>query len=465
MSAAPTGPATLPPGTLDTLARGRELHLDHYGRRLPFALLGGTGLRQRYAELEGERAGAVFEALDASGGYASACLGAGHEVVRRALDRGTREAGYATDEIGSLERSALLTEVLGEGGLWTDHFPAGEYHASGRNSGSEGMELALRLALETRFDHRTLRPATGRGERDRILAFEGAWHGWTSGLVPFLNRRHYRLGLPVPDPSRPYGTTVDHLPFGDETALAGYLSQFGDRLLAVVVEPIQGDAGILTPPPGYLRSLAERTRRAGALLIADEVLTFAKSGRFFAMADDEGPVPTDITVIGKSIGMGAQSVSMVIARKELTVRGSGAVATSDLRPLGCAVIRDGLRHIVDEKLLEHSAALGEQFTAALREEAVAAFPELYREIRGRGVIQGLELTEAAAGRLVELREHIVRAGVMVEFMAGAGRRSAGLRYVFPTLRIAPPLITGPREAEEIVARIAEGSRAFLGRPE
>jgi acetylornithine/N-succinyldiaminopimelate aminotransferase len=452
---------SVPKETLRALRLGRDLHLDHYqSHRLPFAVTGGQGLRQRFVELDGAHAGRSFEAVDASGGYGSACLGAGHEAMRRALDRAVADVGYATDEVGSLERSLLLTELFGPGGLWTDQFPTGEYHVSGRNSGSEGMELALKLVLESRFDQRTLRPKAGREDRDLILAFEGAWHGWTNGLVPMLNRRHYRTGLPPLSTEKPYGIKVEHVPFGDPDVIASYFAEKGHRLLGVIVEPVQGDAGILVPPPGYLRKLAQLCRDSGALLVADEVLTFAKTGRFFAMVDHDGPVPTDVTVIGKSVGMGVLSLSMVIARRSLTVRSSGAVATSDLRPLSCAVIREGLGLVVGDRLLERSAALGEHLGGLLRDELVGRFPELYLEARGLGVMHGIELTELAAGRLSELREHVLRAGAYVEFMAGAGRRSRGLRYVFPTMRVALPLITTVADADELVGRIAAGSSAF-----
>jgi len=456
-----TAPVRVPASTLRTLRFGREVHLDHYGGgRLPFAVLGGQGLRQRFVELAGAHAGTAFEAIDASGGYASACLGAGSEVARQALDRAVREVGYATDELESLERARLLYRLFGPDGLWADHFPTGQYHASGRNSGSEGMELALRLLLESRVDSRTLRPTgTGRG-RDLILAFEGAWHGWTGGVTPLLNRGYHRAGLPRLSPDGPGGVTVEFLPFGTIDLVESYCADKGDRLLGVVVEPVQGDAGILLPPRGYLRRLAELCRTHGALLVADEVLTFAKTGRFFAMSDEQGPVPTDVTVVGKSIGMGVLSTSMVMARRTLTVRGSGAVATSDLRPLTCAVVHDGLSHIVHTGLLARSADLGRHLAQRLQRELVEEFPDLYRQTRGTGVIHGVELTERAAARLADLRVDILRAGVYVEFMAGAGRRSGGLRYVFPTMRVAPPLIATTADVDEIVGRVAEGSRVF-----
>jgi acetylornithine/N-succinyldiaminopimelate aminotransferase len=439
------------PEVLHSLREGRALHLDHYGARPPFAAVGGSGITQRMVSLEGSDAGSVFEVLDTSGGYASACLGVGHEQIRHAAERAV-SLETATDEIGSLERSLLLVEMFGEGGLLADHFPPGEYHVSGRSSGSEGMELALRLVLESRVDRRSLRP---RGERDLILAFQGAWHGWTSGLVPLLNRRHFQAGLPSA------GVVVEHLPFGDAELVEEFLAQHGDRVLAVVVEPVQGDAGVIVPPPGFLRRVARAARDHGALVVADEVLTFGKTGTPLAMIDDEGVVPTDITVIGKSLGMGAVPVSMVIARRDLTVRGSGGVATSDLRPGVCAVVRGGLKLITGDKLFDHAAALGEHLGQSLQDELVGAFPAVFHEARGIGVLHGVELTEAAASRLALLREHVIRAGVFVEFMAGAGRRTHGRRYLFPAMRFAPALITTADDADEIVRRVAEGTRAFL----
>ncbi|AOS61834.1 aminotransferase class III-fold pyridoxal phosphate-dependent enzyme [Actinoalloteichus hymeniacidonis] len=437
----------------------RDVQFDHYGGDpLPFGCTGANGIVQHFVELSGDQAGRSFEVLDASGGYGSACLGAGSPVIATALADAVREVGYVTDEIASAQRSTLLAGLFGTGGLFADRFPATEYRVSGRNSGSEGVELALRLALESRFDRRRMRVAAGAEQRDLVLAFEGAWHGWSGGLLPLVNRRHYRVGLPGIAPE-PFGFSTDHIPFGDREAAEEWFARNGDRVLAVVVEPVQGDAGILVPPPGYLRELAALAKRHGAVLIADEVLTFAKTGRFFAMSDDEGPISTDITVIGKSLGMGVLSTSMVIARRELGVRPTGTVSTSDLRPLTCAVIRAGLAHIVAEGLVERSAEVGTHLGDLLRDRLVAQFPDLYQESRGVGLLHGIELTETAATRIGELRTCMIRSGVYVEFMSGAGRRSRGLRYLYPTMRVAPPLVVTAGQAAEIVDRLVEGSRA------
>ena len=446
---------------LDAISFSQQVHFNHYGKSpLPFACLRGHGIEIEAVHLAGPLRGQVLQLLDASGGDASACLGAGHPAVREALDRAVSEVGYVTDELASLERSRLLAWLFGPDGLWREQFPPGEYRVAGRNSGSEGIELALRLALEARFDPRRLRHRPGMKERDTILAFEGAWHGWTSGLVPLLNRRHYRIALPEPAASGAYGMRVEHIPFGDLGRLRDYFAASAGRLLAVFVEPIQGDAGILLPPTGYLRTLSELCASRGVLLIADEVLTFAKSGRMFAMYDEGAPVRADITVIGKSLGMGVLSTSMVIARHELRTRANGVVATSDLRPVTCAVIHDGLRHIVSADLMDHSRELGGYLSVGLRAELADRYPDIYTAVRGTGVMHGLELSGQAAARLGSLRAEIIKAGVFIEFMAGAGKRSGGLRYIHPTMRVAPPLIATIDQADEIVRRLVEGTRQF-----
>ncbi|MFR9753616.1 aminotransferase class III-fold pyridoxal phosphate-dependent enzyme [Nocardia sp. 004] len=441
------------------LVDGMDLHLDHYGgRQLDLAVIGGDGIWADAVVTAGPRRGELIRAMDASGTYASACLGAAHPVVADALATGLA-AGQATDEIGAAERSEFLLDLLGPDGLLVDHFAYGDYVASGRSSGSEGLELALRLVLESRVDMSTGR-AGPRAGRDTVLAFEGAWHGWTGGLLPLLNRRHYRRGLPIPDTAAASGLTVRHIPFGDEDALHAFIDEYGNRLLATVIEPIQGDAGILEPPDGYLREVADLTARAGGLLVADEVLTFAKTGALLAMRDSDGPVPTDVTVVGKSIGMGAIPFSVVIARRELRIRTSGAVSTNDLRPLACSVARHGLRHIHDTGLLASSAERGDELISRMNQELVGQRGHLFREVRGTGALLGVEMTELGSERIPALRRSLAEHGVLVEFMAGAGRRSRNHRYVFPTLRIVPPLTITSDESAELVDRLARGIDAF-----
>lgn len=437
------------------------LHMNQYGgSRLPFRSNGAEGVTLRLARADDER-GETFEAIDASGGYASACLGANHPLVAETLPKALA-SGYVTDEVEDVARREFLEEFFGEGGLWTAHFPPGEYHVAGRNSGSEGVELAVRLLAEARYDYRRQRVRDEFKDRDTVLAFEGAWHGWTGGVLPLLNRRHYRVGLMPAADAAAYGLRVAWIPFGDHAALREFFERNGGRLLGVVVEPLQGDAGILCPPPDYLRELAGLTRRAGALLVADEVLTFAKTGRFFAMRDEAGPIPTDVTVIGKSLGMGVVSVSLVIARRELGVRPTGAVCTSDLRPFACRIMSAGCRFLHERGLVAAAHERGLLLRGLLEERLVARFPEVYAEVRGLGLLNGVELTPEAAPRVAELRTHLIAAGVYVEVMSGAGRRSGGLRYVYPTMRFAPPLVITGEEVRLLVERAAAGTASFRG---
>jgi len=434
-------------------------HMDHYGGgRLPWTCVGASGLRGRFVRSD-SRSTEEYEVLDASGGYASACLGADHPEIRSALLEGLA-AGYVTDEMGSAVRTRLLDWLFGPGGLWESRFPASNYHVCGRNSGSEGMELALRLVLESRFEYGRLRTRRGHEDRRLLLAFEGAWHGWTEGARQLMNRRQYRLGLPKWAADDPAGVELKTLPFGERDVLDAFLDSDGERVAGVFVEPIQGDAGILVPPPGYLRHLSRRCQELGALLVADEVLTFAKTGHYFAMSDQKGPIPTDITVIGKNLGMGAISTSLVISRRELGVRPSGAVATSDLRPLSCVVMQRGLEYIQSEDLLVRSAKLGERLRSGLQSLA-CAYPDIFKDVRGMGFLQGLELGDEALLDVWGLRDALIRSGVYVEVMGGAGRRT-GLRAIPPAMRIAPPLIASLEDIEEIESRLQRGCASWLG---
>lgn len=446
---------------LDLAKRALNLHLDHYaGKRLPYVCISARGLHQKFARLEGPHAGGEIQVIDASGGYGSACLGAAHPDITNAMIHSLENDGYVTDEIASLVRSQLLTSLFDEGGHWCDRFPASRYQVSGRNSGSEGVELALRLAMESRWDARRMCWLPDRRQRRLIVAFEGAWHGWTSGAVSLLNRRYFRMGLMEDQPGNEDCVQTVFLPFGETAILEDFFNSNKDSVLAVVVEPIQGDAGIIVPPSGFLRKLAYLCLTHEALLIADEVLTFAKTGRFFALQDDDVPVPSDITVIGKSLGFGVSSTAMVISKREFTIRPIGGVATSDLRPLTCAIIKAGIDCVVRNDLLQRSRALGELLSERLK-AIVLSFPTVFSQARGQGYLQGLALTSKAAAHVRDLRLSILENGALIEIMSGAGRRSHGLPYSFPAIRIAPPLIADRDDIEVICESIHAGTQAFV----
>ena len=447
---------------VDLLKTSSNLHMDQYGgKRLNYGCIHAERIYQTLLKICEPNKGVVYKTIDASGGYGSACLGANPAFFNTISSKKIFEGGYVTDEIYSLPRAKLLDYLFGKNGCWTQNFTYGEYHVSGRSSGSEGMELALRLALESRQDHRNLNKNTKKSLKNRILSFEGAWHGWTHGLLPLINRRHFNFKLPQLFLENNLKLEFSILPFGKAEILEDFFKEHGNSLLAVVVEPIQGDAGIILPPIGYLRYLQGLCKKYDAILIADEVLTFAKTGKFFAMNDEEGPIKTDITVIGKSLGMGIIPVSMVIAKKEFNVRACGAVATTDLRPLTCTIIEKGIQYIFRENLLEKSYIAGKVLRETLQKEVISLFPDIYAQVRGMGFLNGIELNQKSAMNVHTLRQCMIENGVYVEFMSGAGKRSNNLSYVFPTMRIAPPLITNYDEIKNIVECISKGSRDFL----
>lgn len=445
---------------VDLAKQALGIHIDHYGgKRLPYLCVSAKGLYQRFVRLDGPNAESELRVIDASGGYASACLGAAHPEISKAVIKSLETDGYVTDEIASNVRSELLLILFEQGGYWHDRFPAAKYHVSGRSSGSEGVELALRLAMESRWDARRMCWYNDRRQRRLVVAFEGAWHGWTSAGVSLLNRTYFRRGLVDDLPDESDNVQVVFLPFGEVAVLEEFFKNNKDNVLAVLVEPIQGDAGIVIPPNGFLRRLAELCRFHEALLIADEVLTFAKTGEFFALQDD-GPVLSDITVIGKNLGFGVNPISMVIARRELTIRPIGGVATCDLRPFACAVMKAGIEYLVNQRLLQKSRVLGEELAAHLR-VLVRTFPKVFSRTRGRGYLHGLELTKEASPFARDLRISILEHGALVEIMSGAGLRSHGLPYSFPAVRVAPPLIADENDINTISESIRAGVQAFV----
>jgi acetylornithine/succinyldiaminopimelate/putrescine aminotransferase len=445
---------------LSLYERAQNLHLDQYGGdRLPYTCVKANGNRQDFICHAGANRGSTVETIDVTGGYGTACLGAKHPVVSKALRESFERFDFVSDQLGSHSRAEFLEQILGQEGIFTEHFSANDYHVSGRSSGSEGMELALRLVLEHMFDFSRQRPKKGWENRRRILAFEGGWHGWTAGVLELIDRRFYRSGLPSLSGNSKHPIVVDFIPFGDFEALASYFQLHSDNLGAVFIEPIQDDAGVVVPPDGYLRSVQQLCQSAGCLLVADEVLTFAKSESFFAMRDDDGPIPTDITVVGKSVGMGVMPFSLVLARKELATRTTGALCTYDLRAIACGAISRGLAYIQSEQLVQAGSEFSSELRSRLQADIVTKFPTIFTDLRGRGSMTGIELEAQAVPSLSLLRKSLFEAGVWVEFMSGVNK-SNGHR-IQPTVQIIPPLITPASDGSEIVKRIVSGCQSFL----
>lgn len=269
------------------------------------------------------------------------------------------------------------------------------------NTGAEAVETAIKAAR--RWGYRSRGIPDGAAE---IVVFRNNFHGRTTTIVGFSSEPSYQAGF---GPFTPGFRLVD---FGDIDALRGAITA---NTCAVLMEPIQCEAGILIPPDGYLREAAALCREANVLLIADEIQTgLGRTGRMFA-CDWEGVRP-DVYVLGKALSGGFYPVSAVVSRRDvLDVFDPGSHgSTFGGNPLGCAVARTAIAVVRDEGLVERSATEG----AWLLEQVRGIRHPAIREVRGRGLMIGIELhgparpyCEALKERGVlckETHDHVIR---------------------------------------------------------
>ena len=248
------------------------------------------------------------------------------------------------------------------------------------HSGAEAVEGALKLA----------RLHTGR---TGIVAAEGGFHGKTLGALSASGRDVYKT------PFAPLLPNVSHVPFGDADALAAAV---GEQTAAVILEPVQGEAGVIIPPDGYLTAAREICDRAGALLIADEVQSgFGRTGTVFA-CEREGVIP-DIITLAKALGGGVMPLGAFASTPEIwaALEANPLIHSSTLggNPLACAAGLAAIREITRLNLPARAAALGEVALSRLR-ELQHRHPDIISEVRGRGLFIGVQFTDPDIAGLV-----------------------------------------------------------------
>lgn len=246
------------------------------------------------------------------------------------------------------------------------------------NTGAEAVETAIKAAR--RWGYRTKGIADGAAT---IIAFENNFHGRTTTIVGFSSEPAYRADF------GPFAPGFVLVPFGDLDAVRAAMTA---NTCAVLIEPIQCEAGVLLPPDGFLRDLSDLCRAQNVLLIADEIQTgLGRTGRMFACDHDD--VVPDMYVLGKALSGGFYPVSAVVSSREvLGVFGPGSHgSTFGGNPLGCAVARTAMRVLHDEHLVERSAALGAWFLDQVR---TIRHPRI-SAVRGRGLMVAIELDEKA----------------------------------------------------------------------
>ena len=248
------------------------------------------------------------------------------------------------------------------------------------NSGAEAVETALKLARKWGYVVKGI-PA----DKAEIITAAGNFHGRTITIISFSTEPAYRANF------GPYTPGFVTVPYGDAEAIARAITP---NTAAVLLEPIQGEAGVIMPPQGYLARVAEICRQNNVLLMLDEIQTgLGRTGKLLA-AEHEG-VRADATILGKALGGGVLPVSAVVADRELLglFQPGEHGSTFGGNPLAAAVGRAALRVIVDENLVENSARLGEYF-----QERLAEIPSPHvKTVRGRGLFIGVELKQQAGG--------------------------------------------------------------------
>ncbi len=248
------------------------------------------------------------------------------------------------------------------------------------NTGAEAVETALKLARKWAYSVKGI--PLGQAE---IITLRGNFHGRTISIISFSTEPLYR------DPFGPFTPGFVTVPYGDLAALASAITP---NTAAVLLEPIQGEAGVIMPPPGYLRAVADLCRQQNVLLIADEIQTgLGRTGRRFAC--DHEDVRPDALILGKALGGGVYPVSAVVADRALLglFQPGEHGSTFGGNPLAAAAGRAALEVLVNEGLIENAAREGEYF-----QERLAEIPSRHvKEVRGRGLLIGVELKPEAGG--------------------------------------------------------------------
>ena len=325
------------------------------------------------------------EYIDCASGYAVLNLGHRHPnilaAVQEQMSRMTASTRLMINPV-SAQLGKLLAEVT----------PGNLESVFLSNSGTESVEAAMKIA----------RIVTGR---PKIISTSGAFHGKTLGALAATANPDFRK------PFLELLTGVEHVPYGDAQAVAQRLD---DRTAAVIVEPVQGEAGAIVPPDGYLRALIELCHENGSLLIVDEVQTgMGRTGRFLA-CEHEGVVP-DILTMAKGLGGGVMPIGATITTREIfaTVFDQNPIIHSSTmggNPLAAAAALAAIRTTIDEDLPRQAEEKGSYLMEHLN-ELQRRYPEVIKEVRGKGLLIALEMQKQGAGGM--FLAGVLQRGVLV----------------------------------------------------
>lgn len=354
------------------------------------------------------------EYIDCLGGYGVFSLGHRHpkvvEAVKEQLDRMPLSSKVLFDK-PMADLSALLAEIT----------PGDLQYSFIVNSGTEAVEGALKLA----------RIYT---EKTKIVSTINAFHGKTFGSLSATGRDLFR------DPFKPLMEGFTHVPFGSIQAMEKAVD---DETAAVILEPIQGEGGIIVPPEDYLPAVRRICDKHKALLICDEVQTgLGRTGKIFAI--DHYDVVPDILTTAKALGGGVMPIGAFTARKHLWDKYITSpflhTTTFGGNPLACAAAVAAIHVLLDEGLPENAAKVGGYFIERLS-EVQQKYPEVIKEVRGKGLMIGIEATKEGIGGY--FMAELISKGILVAYTLNNPK----------VIRIEPPLMIDKEVVDTVVAVI------------
>jgi ornithine--oxo-acid transaminase len=293
------------------------------------------------------------------------------------------------------------------------------------NTGAEAVETAVKMVRKWGYQVKGVAP-----DRAEIIVCDNNFHGRTTTIVGFSSEAQYREGF------GPFTPGFRLVPYGDADALEAAI---GPNTVAFLVEPLQGEGGVVVPPDGYLRRARELCDAEGVALVADEIQTgLGRTGRLFCCAWED--VRPDVLIVGKALGGGVYPVSAAIADARFmdVFRPGDHGSTFGGNPLGAAVARASLRVILDEGLAERADRLGTWFMDRLR--AIGS-PHV-AEVRGRGLMIGVVIRESS-GTARPFCEALQARGILAKETHGQ------------VIRFAPPLVIDQETLEDALDLVGE----------
>lgn len=291
------------------------------------------------------------------------------------------------------------------------------------NSGAEAVETALKVARKWGYDVKKIPHFDAE-----IIVADGNFHGRTISIISFSSEPLYK------DAFGPFTPGFKSVPYGDAGALEKAITP---NTAAVMLEPIQGEGGVLIPPEGYLKKVSELCKKNNVLFIADEIQTgLGRTGKLFASEHED--VRPDMTIIGKALSGGFYPVSAVLADEAILglYEPGEHGSTFGGNPLACAVARESLKVIAEENLVQRSAEMGEYFM-----ERLVEIPSRHvREVRGKGLLIGVELNQEARGAR-RFCEALQKKGILAKETHSH------------IIRFAPPLVIDKETIDWAIPRI------------